>query len=55
MTAVDFDGDERRGLTTTATPGRTRSVSLLGIEVPGDQVRFTRLANVYRGRLGVDR
>jgi hypothetical protein len=56
VTAVDFDGDERRGLTAIATrQGRTRSVSLLDIEVPGDQVRFTRLANAYRRWLGVDR
>ncbi len=56
LTEVDFDSDERRGLTATVErDGRTWTVSILDIETPDDQVRFTRLAHAYRRWLGVGR
>ncbi|MCZ7537136.1 MAG: hypothetical protein M5T61_15370 [Acidimicrobiia bacterium] len=55
MTEIDFDGDERRGLTATVKrEGRTRTVSLLDIDIPDDQVRFTRLTCAHRRWLGTD-
>jgi hypothetical protein len=53
---IDFDGDERRGLTATVQrDGRSWTVSLLDLEIPDDQVRFTRLTRAYRRWLGMDR
>ena len=56
ITEIDFDGDERRGLTAAVKrEGRTWTVSVLDVEAPDDQVRFTRLAHAYRRWLGVGR
>ena len=56
ITEIDFDGDERRGLTATVKrEGRTWTVSVRDVEAPDDQVRFTRLAHAYRRWLGVGR
>lgn len=55
VTEIDFDGDERRGLTAIVErDGRTWTVSLLDIDIPDDQVRFTRLTCAYRRWLGTD-
>lgn len=54
VTDIDFDGDERRGLTATVKrDGRTWTVSLLDLEIPSDQVRFTQLTCAYRRWLGM--
>lgn len=54
VSEVDFDGDERRGLTATVKrDGRTWPVSLLDLEIPSDQVRFTQLTCAYRRWLGM--
>ncbi len=53
---IDFDGDERRGLTATVErDGRTWIVSNLDIEVPDGEARFVRLAAAYRRWLGEGR
>lgn len=55
MTEIDFDGDERRGLTATVERGgRTWAVSLLDLEIPSDQIRFSQLTDAYRRWLGMD-
>lgn len=55
VTKVDFDGDERRGLTTVVErEGRTWVLSLLDVETPDGQHRFTRLVDAYRRWLGMD-
>lgn len=55
ITRIDFDGDERRGLTTTARrDSRTWTVSLLDVEVPESEHRFLRLTDAYRRWLGKD-
>ena len=52
---IDFDGDERRGLTAIVErDGRTWTVSLLDLEIPRNQVRFSRLTHAYRRWLGRD-
>lgn len=56
ITEIDFDGDERRGLTATVErDGRTWIVSILDIEVPDGEARFMRLAAAYRRWLGEGR
>lgn len=55
VTEIDFDGDERRGLTATVQrDGRTWTVSLLDIQVDAGQHRFARLDEAYRRWLGID-
>lgn len=55
VTETDFDGDERRGLTATVEGGgRTWTVSLLDLEIPSDQIRFSQLTDAYRRWLGMD-
>ncbi len=55
VTEIDFDGNERRGLTAIVErDARTWTVSLLDIENPGDQVRLSRLTDAYRHWLGTD-
>ena len=55
VTDIDFDGDERRGLTATVKrDGRAWTVSLLDLEIPSDQVRLTQLSCAYRHWLGMD-
>ena len=56
VTKIDFDGDERRGLTgTVERDGRTWTVSLLDLEIPAEQLRLSRLTRAYRRWLGMDR
>ncbi len=58
VSEVDFDGDERRGLTAAVQRDhRTWTVSLLDIEIEIDasQHRFARLVDAYRRWLGADR
>ncbi len=53
VSEVDFDGDERRGLTATVQRDhRTWAVSLLDIDA--GQQRFARLTDAYRRWLGID-
>ena len=55
VTKVDFDGDERRGLTATVQrDGHTSTVSLLDLDIGDHQVRLTRLTHAYRRWLGLD-
>ena len=55
VSEIDFD-DARRGLTATVERGgRTWTVSLLDLEIPDDQFRFTRFTHTYRRWLGMDR
>lgn len=55
IVGVDFDGNERRGLTATVErDGRTWTVSLLDAEVPASEARFVRLVRAYRRWLGED-
>lgn len=55
MTEIDFDGDERRGLTATVQRDhRTWAVSLLDVEIPDGHQPFTRLVDAYRRWLGID-
>ena len=52
---IDFDGDERRGLTARLErDGRIWVVSLLDLEIPSGHARFTRLRGAYRRWLGMD-
>lgn len=56
VTDIDFDGDERRGLTATVRrDGRTWTVSILDLEIPAEQLRLSRLTHAYRRWLGMDR
>ena len=56
VTYIDFDGDERRGLTATAhRDDHTWSVSLLDVEFDAGQPRIARLADAYRRWLGIDK
>ena len=56
MSEIDFDGDERRGLTATVErDDRTWTVPLLDIEITADQHRVARLVAAYRCWLGIDR
>jgi hypothetical protein len=55
VTEIDFDGDEHRGLTAIVERhGRTFTVSLLDLEIPRNQPRFSRLTHAYRRWLGMD-
>ncbi len=55
VTEIDFDGDERRGLTAIVERhGRTWTVSLLDLEIPRNQIRFSRLTHANRRWLGMD-
>lgn len=55
VSEVDFDGDERCGLTATfERDDRTWTVSLLDVEIPDGHHRFTRLVDAYRRWLGAD-
>jgi hypothetical protein len=52
VTAIDFDGDERRGLVAVVEcTGRTWTVSLLDLEI--EQARVSRLTRAYRRWLGM--
>ncbi len=56
MSEIDFDGDERRGLTASAErDDRPWTVPLLDIEITADQHRVARLVAAYRRWLGIDR
>lgn len=53
ITEIDFDGDERRGLTATVErDDHTWTVSLLDVEVSENETRFQRLTRAYRRWLG---
>lgn len=55
VSEVDFDGDERRGLTARVErDDRTWTVSLLDIDITADQHRLARLIAAYRRWLGLD-
>lgn len=55
VTGIDFDGDERRGLTATVGRGdRTWGVSLLDVEIPDGHHHLTQLLRAYRRWLGAD-
>lgn len=55
ITEIDFDGDERRGLTAAVKrEGRTWTVSLLDVDISGEQVHLSRLAHAYRRWLGTE-
>ena len=55
MAEIDFDGDERRGLTAPVQRDhRTWAVSLLDVEIPDGHQPFTRLVDSYRRWLGID-
>ena len=55
VTAIDFDGDERRGLVATVErDDRSWTVSLLDIGVADSRTRLARLTDAYRRWLGVD-
>jgi hypothetical protein len=54
VTKVDFDGDERRGLTATVTrDGHTSTMSLLDVELDDNETEAKRLLAAYRHWLGV--
>jgi hypothetical protein len=54
VTKVDFDGDERRGLTATVTrDDHTSTISLLDIEVDDHETDAKRLLAAYRHWLGI--
>jgi hypothetical protein len=54
VTKVDFDGDERRGLTATVTrDGHTSTMSLLDVELDDNETEAKRLLAAYRQWLGV--
>lgn len=54
VTEVDFDGDERRGLTATVTrDDHTSTISLLDIELDDSETDATRLVAAYRHWLGI--
>ena len=56
MSEIDFDGDERRGLTASAErDDRTWTVLLLDIEIAADQHRVARLVAAHRRWVGIDR
>ncbi|MCB9402720.1 MAG: hypothetical protein H6516_15370 [Microthrixaceae bacterium] len=55
VSEIDFDGDERRGLTASVErDDRAWTVSLLDIEITADQHRVVRLVAAYRRWLGID-
>ena len=54
VTEVDFDGNERRGLTAAVEHGgRTWAFSLLDLEASDGPARFVHLLDAYRRWLGV--
>jgi hypothetical protein len=54
VTKVDFDGDERRGLTATvARDDHTSTISLLGVELDDRETDAKRLLAAYRHWLGI--
>jgi hypothetical protein len=54
VTKVDFDGDERRGLTATVTrDGHTSTMSLLDVELDDNETEAKRLLAAYRQWVGV--
>jgi hypothetical protein len=54
VTAVDFDGNERRGLTADVTrDGQSSIVSILDLELPDSQAEVKRLISAYRRWLGI--
>ena len=54
VTAIDFDGNERRGLTADVTRDRQSSIiSILDIELPDSQANIKRLISAYRRWLGI--
>jgi hypothetical protein len=56
VTEIDFDGDERRGLTATIQrKDRTWSVSLLDVEIPDGHQHLAQLVKAYRRWLRADR
>lgn len=55
VTEIDFDGDERRGLTATVErEDRTWTVSPLDVEIPDGHPHLAQLVSAYRRWLGVD-
>jgi hypothetical protein len=51
---MDFDGDERRGITAIVTrDGHTSTLSLLDIELDDSEVDAKRLLAAYRQWLGI--
>lgn len=56
ISEIDFDGDERRGLTATVEHDNgTWTVPLLGVEIAAGQDRLARPLDAYRRWLGIDR
>jgi hypothetical protein len=54
VTKMDFDGDERRGITAIVTrDGYTSTLSLLDVELDESEVDTTRLVEAYRHWLGI--
>jgi hypothetical protein len=54
VTKVDFDGDERRGLTATVTrDDHTSTISLLDVELDDYETEAKRLLAAYRHWLGI--
>jgi len=54
VTKMDFDGDERRGITAIVTrDGHTSTLSLLDIELDDSEVDAKRLLAAYRQWLGI--
>jgi hypothetical protein len=54
VNAIDFDGDERRGLVAVVQLDATRTaISLLDIEIPASQPTANRLVAAYRRWLGI--
>jgi len=53
--AIDFDGNERRGLTAAVTrDGQTSALSILDLEVPEGETELKQLIAAYRHWLGID-
>ena len=54
VTKVDFDGDERRGITAIVTrDGHTSTLSLLDVALDDGEVDARRLLAAYRKWLGI--
>jgi hypothetical protein len=54
ITKVDFDGDERRGITAIVTrDAHTSTLSLLDVELDDGEVDAKRLLAAYRQWLGI--
>lgn len=55
VSEIDFDGDERLGLTAKVQhDGRTWTISLLDVQIDARHRRFVRLVDAYRHWLGID-